>query len=63
MSQSGVRTEEENDKHDLAKLTVAALKKELDERDLRKNGNKPGLRARLEEYLDMEMVERERERD
>ena len=59
VSQSGVRAEEENDKHGLAKLTVAALKKELDERGLRKSGNKPELRARLEDYLDREMVERE----
>ena len=41
------------------KLTVTALKKELDERGLRKSGNKPELHARLEEYLDWEMVERE----
>ena len=58
VSQSGVRAEEENDKHGLAKLTVAALKKELDERGLRKSGNKPELRARLVAYLDREMVER-----
>ena len=41
------------------KLTVAALKKELGEQGLRKNGNKAELRARLEEYLDKETVERE----
>ena len=59
MSHSGVRTEDKNDKHGLAKLTIAALKKELDERGLRKSGNKLELRVRLEEYLDREMVERE----
>ena len=59
VSQSGVRVEEETDKHGLAKLTIAALKTELDERGLSKRGNKPELRARLEAYLDVEMVERE----
>lgn len=59
VSQSGVRAEEETDKHGLAKLTKAALISELEERCLSKRGNKPELRARLEAYLDVEMVERE----
>ena len=59
VSQAGVRAEEESDTHGIAKLTVAALKKELGERGLRKNGNKAELRARLEEYLDKETVGRE----
>jgi len=59
VSQAGVRAEEDEiDTHGIAKLTVAALKNELAERGLRKTGNKPELRARLEEYLDRE-VERE----
>ena len=59
VSKAAVRAEEEeNDTHGIAKLTVAALKNELAERGLRKTGNKPELRARLEEYLDRE-VERE----
>ena len=57
--QAGVRDKEEKiDMHGITKLTVAALKNELAEIGLRKTGNKPELRARLEEYLDRE-VERE----
>ena len=59
VSQVGVcAADNEIDTYGLSKLTVAALKKELAERGLRKTGNKPELRARLEEYLDKE-VERE----
>ena len=43
----------DSDIHGLAKLTVAALKDELAARDLSKKGNKPELRARLEEYLNL----------
>ena len=59
VSQAGVRAGgDENNTHDLAKLTVADPKNELAKRGLRKTGNKPELRARLEEYLNKE-VERE----